>query len=113
LNQERITNQIKDITMSKVFEKLIKEAVKKKCEIIQLENESEGFVIYLISNGSGFQIELEHTEIYEIMKYLKKIRKLKGCFDYLVDSKKYNLCVKFSSDFGEEVFTLKINFNRK
>jgi hypothetical protein len=31
----------------------------------------------------------------------------------LVDSKKYNLCVKFSSDFGEEVFTLKINFNRK
>jgi len=106
MKQEKI---IKDIAMSKVFEKLIKEAINNKCEIVQLENESESPVIYLISSGTGFQIELEYSEIYEIMVYLKKIKKVKGCFDYLVNDKKYNLCVKFSYDFGEEVFTLKID----
>ena len=40
--------------MSKAFEKLIKEAVKENCDIAQIDNESEGFVIYLISGGSGF-----------------------------------------------------------
>ncbi len=62
----------------------------------------------MISNGAGFQIELTHSEIYEIMKFLKKIRKSKGCFDYLINNDKYRLCVKFRSDFGEEVFTLRI-----
>ncbi|HDK41852.1 MAG TPA: hypothetical protein ENG87_00620, partial [Candidatus Pacearchaeota archaeon] len=70
--------------MSKAFEKLIKEAVKENCEIAQLDNESEGFVIYLISGGSDFPADLLSKEILEIKNFLRNVKKTKGDFTYPV-----------------------------
>jgi len=94
--------------MSKPFEKLIKEAVRVKCNVVQLDNENEGFIIYLISDGSGFPVELLSNEILEIKNFLKKVKKVKGNFKYSVDNMDYSFNVKFYEDFGEEVFTLII-----
>ena len=92
--------------MSKAFKKLIKEAFKENCDIVQLDNESEGFVIYLISSGSGFPADLHSKEILEVKNFLRKVKKTKGDFTYLVDNKEYRFNVRFYQDFGEEVFKL-------
>lgn len=94
--------------MSKAFEKLIKESIKENCDIAQLDNGSEGFVIYLISGGSGFSADLLSKEILEIKNFLRKVKKTKGDFTYPVDNYKYRFNVRFYQDFGEEVFKLKI-----
>ncbi len=94
--------------MSKAFEKLIKEAVKENCDIAQLDNESEGFVIYLISDGSGFPADLLSKEILEIKNFLRKVKKTKGDFTYHVDNTEYRFNIRFYQDFGEEVFKLMI-----
>ena len=104
----RRSGDLNNNKMSKVFEKLIKEAVKENCDIAQLDNESEVFVIYLISNGSGFPVDLLSKEILEVKNFLRKVKKTKGNFAYLVDNKEYFFNVRFYQDFGEEVFKLII-----
>ena len=94
--------------MSKAFEKLIKEAIKEHCDIVQLDNESDGFVIYLISGDSGFPADLLSKEILEIKNFLRKVKKMKGDFTYPIDNYEYRFNVRFYQDFGEEVFKLKI-----
>lgn len=44
--------------MSKAFEKLIKQAKEANCDLIKLDNESEGFVVYIISGGAGYTADL-------------------------------------------------------
>jgi hypothetical protein len=94
--------------MSKAFEKLIKQAIEINCELIQLDNETEGFVIYLISDGIGYPADLSGQEILEVNKFVHKVKKSKGKFNYSVDNVEYKLSIQFRDDFGEQTFSLRI-----
>ncbi len=97
--------------MSKAFEKLLKQGIKSQCELIQLENESSGFTIYIISNDSGFAADLSEKELTEIVRFVNTVKKTKGVFSYNIDNMEYRLRVRYRSDFGEQVFSLKILAN--
>lgn len=94
--------------MTAAFEKLLKQGIEAECDLIQLDNESDGFEIYLISNNSGFPAELSKKEISEIRTFLRKVKKIKGRFNYKLDDIDYKISVRFRDDFGEQVFSLKI-----
>jgi len=94
--------------MTVAFEKLLKQGIEADCDIIQLDNEGDGFVIYIISDNSGFPAELSKMEIREIRTFLRKVKKTKGKFNYKLDDMDYKISVRFRDDFGEQVFSLKI-----
>ena len=94
--------------MTTAFEKLLKLGIEANCDLIQLDNESDGFEIYLISNNSGYPAELSGKEIGEIRTFLRKAKKKKGTFNYKLNDIDYKLSVSFRDDFGEQVFSLKI-----
>lgn len=94
--------------MEAAFEKLLKQGIEANCDLIQLDNESEGFEIYLISNNSGYPAELSSKEIGEIRTFLRKVKKKKGLFNYKLNDTEYKISVRFREDFGEQVFSLTI-----
>lgn len=94
--------------MITAFEKLLKQGIETNCDIIQLDNESDGFRIYLIFNNVGYPADLSKKEIGEIRNFLYKVKKTKGKFTYRLENVNYKLSVKFRDDFGEQVFSLKI-----
>jgi aspartate ammonia-lyase len=95
--------------MSLIFEKILKQAIEANCDFVQQDNESGGFVIYIISNGTGFGLDLSKKEMIEVNNYIRKVKKTKGLFTYLLDNKEYKISVRYRDDFGEQVFSLKIH----
>jgi len=94
--------------MSAPFEKLLKQAIKNQCDLIQLDNESSGFEIYLISNNSGFPANLTKKELTDVLNFIFSFKKTKNFFFYVIDNVEYKIKIKWRSDFGEQVFSLKI-----
>lgn len=94
--------------MSAPFEKLLKQAIKTQCNLIQLENESSGYEIYLISENSGFPANLTKKELNAVIDFVFKTKRTNGLIFYTIGNVDYKIRVKYRSDFGEQVFTLKI-----
>ena len=99
--------------MSAPFEKLLKQAIKNQCDLIQLENESSGLEIYLISNNTGFPANLTKKELKDVLDFIFSLKKSKYFFLYLIDNVEYKIKINWRSDFGEEVFSLKISTTTK
>lgn len=89
------------------FIKAVKLAISENCDVMNLENEIDGFAIYLTQNNSGITADLTNDEIYEVSKFIRKVKKLKNKFEYEIDKSKYEFIVKFRQDFGEEVWSIK------
>ena len=89
------------------FDNLIKLALQNNCNEIEMENESDRKTIYLVNTGAGFPVELSAAENHKIFNFLKEVKKRQGVFSKKIDNINYKFHVKFRSDFGEEVFSLK------
>jgi hypothetical protein len=95
--------------MSVSFEKLLKQAIEYQCDLIQLDNESSGFEIYLISNNTGFPANLTEKELNEVVNFIFSFKKSKKFFNYLINNIEYKIDIKWRTDFGEQVFSLKLS----
>ena len=95
--------------MSVSFEKLLKQAIEYQCELIQLDNENSGFEIYLISNNTGFPANLTEKELNEVVNFIFSFKNSKKSFNYLINNIEYKIDIKWRTDFGEQVFSLKLS----